>query len=104
MAHPTASVEQLLISLFMRLKSKGDIGHAHRWWVKLCPPYIQNIGYILSEVNFEKFCLEKPTPLNTNVLARFHAFCFSCDSCRNQTSFYRNWRNQRHGKWNGTMT
>ena len=30
--------------------------------------------------------MEKPNPLSTNVLARFFAFCFSCDSCRNQTT------------------
>ena len=29
---------------------------------------------------FNSSCFEKPTPLSTNVLARFHAFCFSCDS------------------------
>ena len=47
---------------------------------KLCLSNIQNIGYIkmLSEFNFS--CFETPNPLSMNVLARFHAFCISCDS------------------------
>ena len=42
---------------------------------------IQNIGYtnkMLSEFNFS--CFEKPTSVSSNVPARLHAFCFSCNS------------------------
>ena len=57
---------------------------------------------MLSE--FHLNCFEKPTPLSTNVPTRFHAFCFSCNSCRDQTSFYGSCKKQRHGEWSGALT
>ena len=69
---------------------------------KLNPPYNHNVGYMLSEFNFSRFV--KPILPSTNVPARFNAFSFSCNSCRNQTNFYGSWRKQRQGKWSDTLT
>ena len=65
--------------------------------------YIQNIGNVsVIWIQFQLFW--KTDPIKHRFLARFHAFCFSCDSCRNQASFYGSWRKERPGKQSGSLT
>ena len=58
---------------------------------------------MLSEFNNVNV-FEKPISLSINVPARFHAFCFSCNSYRNETSFDGSWMKQRHRKSSGSLT